>query len=92
MLMNSWTLLRLRTCLCLKKLKVKSLELELSVAREQVDRSSTSKVDGMVNVQKSVSDKTGLGFVESGSSSIVHPPKFVPATSYFCCSSIFIWN
>jgi len=74
----------------LKKLKVKSLELELSVAREQVDRSSTSKVDGMLNVQKSVSDKTGLGFVESGYSSIVHPPKFVPATSYFCCSSIFI--
>ena len=38
--------------------KVKSLELELSVAREQLDRSSTSKLDDMLNVQKFVSDKT----------------------------------
>ena len=35
----------------------------------------------MLNVQKSVSNKIGLGFVESGSSSVVHPPKFVPASS-----------
>jgi len=62
--------------------KVKSLELELSIGREQIDRTSTSKLDEMLNVQKSVSDKTGLGFVESGSSSIVHPPKFLPTTSY----------
>ena len=64
--------------------KVKSLELELSVAREQLDRSSTSKLDDMLNVQKFVSDKTGLGFVESGSSFVVHPPKFVPTT----CTSV----
>ena len=37
--------------------KVKSLELELSVAREQINRTSTSKLDDMLNVQKSVSDK-----------------------------------
>ena len=61
--------------------KVKSLELELSIAREQLDRSSTSKLDDMLNVQKSISNKTSLGFVKSGSSSIVHPPKFVLATS-----------
>ena len=61
--------------------KVKSLELELYVAREQIDRTSTSKLDEMLNVQKSISDKTGLGFVESGSSSVIHPPKFVPTTS-----------
>ena len=51
--------------------KVKSLELELSVAREQIDRTSTSKLDEMLHVQKFVFDKTGLGFVESGSSSML---------------------
>ena len=30
--------------------KVKSLELKLSVAREQIDRTSTSKLDDMLNV------------------------------------------
>ena len=45
--------------------KVKNLELELSVAREQTDRSASSKLDHMLSVQKSPSNKTGLGFVES---------------------------
>ena len=35
----------------------------------------------MLNVQKYFSDKTQLGSVESVSSSVVHPPKFVLATS-----------
>ena len=35
----------------------------------------------MLNVQKSVSDKTGLGFFEIGSSSVVNTPKFVLASS-----------
>ena len=35
----------------------------------------------MLDVQKFVSDKTGLGFVESGFTPIVNPPKFVPTTS-----------
>ena len=61
--------------------KVKSLEFELFIAREQLDRTSTSKLDDVLNVQKSFSDKTGLGSVESVSTSVVHPPKFVPATS-----------
>ena len=60
--------------------KVKCLELELSVAREQTNRSASSKLDHMLSVQKSPSDKTGLGFVESisvlGSSST----NFVPST------------
>ena len=38
--------------------KVKSLEFELFVARKQLDRSSTSKLNDMLNVQKFVSDKT----------------------------------
>ena len=61
--------------------KLKSLEFELSITREQLDRSSTSKLDDMLNIQKSISDKIGLGFVESSYTSFVHPPKFVPATS-----------
>ena len=61
--------------------KIKSLELELSIAREQIDWSSTSKLDDMLNVQKYVSNKTGLGFVKSRPSSITNPPKFVPAIS-----------
>ena len=61
--------------------KVKGLEFKLFVAREQLNRSSNSKLDNMLNVQKSVYDKTGLGFFESGSTSIVHPPKFVLTTS-----------
>ena len=35
----------------------------------------------MLYVQKSSSNKTGLGFVESVSTFVVHPPKFVPAIS-----------
>ena len=54
--------------------KVKSLEFELSIAREKIDWTSTSKLDNMLNVQKSTSDKTGLGFVESVSTSVVRPP------------------
>ena len=61
--------------------KVKSLELELFVAREQIDRISTSKLDEMLHVHKYVSDKTSLGFVNNGSSTVVNPPKFVLATS-----------
>ena len=61
--------------------KVKSLELELLVAREQIDKTSISKLDEMLHVQKFVSNKTGLGFVENGSTILVNPPKFVLATS-----------
>ena len=61
--------------------KVKSLKLELSVVREQIDRTSTFELDDMLNVQKFVSDKTGLGFIKSGSSTVVNPFKFVNATS-----------
>ena len=45
--------------------KVKNLEHKLSIAREQTNRSASSKLDHMLSVQKSSFDKTGLGFVES---------------------------
>ena len=61
--------------------KVKNLELELSVAREQTDRSASYKLDHMLSVQKSLSDKTGLGFVESISVFAPHSINFVPSSS-----------
>ena len=60
--------------------KVKSLESELSIVREQLDRTSTSKLDDMLNVQKYFSNKIGLRSIKSVSTSVVHPPKFVPDT------------
>ena len=56
--------------------KVKSLELDLSIAR-----SASSKLDQMLSVQKSPSDKSGLGFVESISVSVPHSKNFVPSSS-----------
>ena len=56
--------------------KVKSLEHDLSVAR-----SASSKIDQMLSVQKSSSDKTGLGYVDSICVSAPHSTKFVPSSS-----------
>ena len=61
--------------------KVKNLELELSVAREQTNRSTSSKLDHMLSVQKSPSDKTGLGFVESINVFAPNSTIFVPSSS-----------
>ena len=63
--------------------KVKNLELELSVAREQTDKSTSSKLNHMLSVQKSPSDKTGLGFVESIFVSAPHSLNFIPSSSSF---------
>ena len=60
--------------------KVKNLKLELSVAREQTNRFASSKLDHMLNVQKSSSNKTGLGFVESISVPETHSTNFVPSS------------
>ena len=56
--------------------KVKSLELDLSVAR-----SASSKLDQMLSVQKSPFDKSRLGFVESISVSTPHSTNCVPSSS-----------
>ena len=56
--------------------KVKLLELDLSVAR-----STSSKLDQMLSVQKSPSDKSGLGFVESIFVSAPYSTNFVPSSS-----------
>ena len=39
--------------------KIKNLELELSTAREQTNRFASSKLNHMLSVQKSPSNKTG---------------------------------
>ena len=61
--------------------KVKNLEHELFVAKEQIDRPASSKLDHMLNVQKSLSNKTGSDFVESISVSAPHSTNFVPSSS-----------
>ena len=61
--------------------KIKNLEHDLFVAREQTDRSASSKLDHMLSVQKSPSDKIGLGFVESISVPAPYSTNFVPSSS-----------
>ena len=60
--------------------KVKNLELELFVAREQTNRSASFKLDHMLSVRKSPFDKTGLGFVKSIFVLEPHFINFVPSS------------
>ena len=53
------------------------MELDLSVAR-----SASSKLDQMLSVQKSHSDKSRLGFVESIFVSVPHSTNFVLSSSF----------
>ena len=57
--------------------KVKFLELDLSVARF-----ASSKLNQLLGVQKSPSDKSGLGFVDSISVSALYFTHFVPSSSF----------
>ena len=56
--------------------KLKNLELELSIAREQTNRFANAKLDHMLSVQKSPLDKTGLGFVDNISVFETHSTNF----------------
>ena len=62
--------------------KVKNLELELSVARLQTNKSASSKLDHTLSIQKSPSDKTGLDFVESIFVPAPHSTSFIPSSSF----------
>ena len=62
--------------------KVKNLEYKLSVSREKSNRSASSKLDHMLSVQKSRSDKIGLGFVKSINVSAPNSTIFVPSSSF----------
>ena len=57
--------------------KIMNLELELSVAREQINRFASSKLDHMLSIQKSPLDKLGLGFVDSIFVTKTHSTNFV---------------
>ena len=70
--------------------KVKNLEHELSVAREQSNRSASSKLDHMLSVQKSPSNKTMLGFVESINVSAPSSTIFVPSSSSAPSSTVLV--
>ena len=60
--------------------KVQNLELELFIAREQTNRSASSKLDHMLSIQKSPLDKTGLGFEDNISVSETHSTNFVSSS------------
>ena len=60
--------------------RIKNLELELSVAREQSNKSASSKLDHMLSNQKSPLEKLGLGFVDSITVSKTHSTNFVPSS------------
>ena len=60
--------------------KVKNLELELSVAKEQTNRFASSKLEHMLSIQKFPLDKTGLGFEDSISISETHSTNFVSSS------------
>ena len=61
--------------------KVRELGTYLNVVREKHNRTSSSKLDNMLSVQKSSSNKTRSGFVKNGSSSMMASTKFVPFVS-----------
>ena len=60
--------------------KVKNLELELSVAREHTNRTTSSKLEHMLSIQKSPLDKTGLDFENSITISKNHSTNFVSSS------------
>ena len=53
------------------------MELELSIAREKINRSASSKLEHMLSIQKSLLDKTSLGFENSIFVSETHSKNFV---------------
>ena len=60
--------------------KIMNLELELSVAREQINRFASSKLDHKLSIKKSPLDKLGLGFVDSIFVTKTHSTNFVTKT------------
>ena len=60
--------------------KTKKLEVELFQVRAQLERTSSAKLDEMLNIQKSASDRIGLGYgisssnTASTSTTVIVPP------------------
>ena len=57
--------------------KVKNLELELSIVKEQTNSSANFKLEYMLSIQKSPLAKTSLGFEDSISVPKTHSTNFV---------------
>ena len=57
--------------------KTKKLEAKLFQVRAQLERTSSTKLDDMLNLQKSTSDRTGLGYKLSNSSHIASSSKTI---------------
>ena len=62
--------------------KTKKLEVELFQVRAQLERTSSAKLDEMLNIQKSTLDRTGLGYsLSSSNTASTNATIFVPPTS-----------
>ena len=62
--------------------KTKKLEAELFQVRAQLERTSSAKLDEMLNIQKSASDRTGLGYgLSSSNTASTNATIFVPPAS-----------
>ena len=62
--------------------KTKKLEAELFLVRAQLERTSSAKLDEMLSIQKSASDRTGLGYgISSSNTASTSTTVFVPPAS-----------
>ena len=62
--------------------KTKKLEAELFEVKAQLERTSSTKLDEMLNIQKSASDRTGLGYGPSSfNTASTSTTVFVPLAS-----------
>ena len=62
--------------------KTKKLEAELFQVRAQLERTSSAKLDEMLNIQKSTLDRTGLGYgLSSSNTALSSTTVFVPPTN-----------
>ena len=62
--------------------KTKKLEAELVQVRAQLERTSSAKLDDMLSIQKSASDRTGLGYgLSSSNTASSSTTVFVPPAS-----------
>ena len=62
--------------------KTKKLEVELFQVSAQLERTSSTKLDEMLSIQKSASDHTGLGYgISSSNTASTSTTVFVPSAS-----------
>ena len=70
--------------------KTKRLEMELFQVKAQLERTSSAKLDEMLSLQKSASDRTGLGYdfsspsIASTSTTVFVPPTNIETDKQYC--------